>query len=441
MKMFTRRALQSLLLLFLLSPALKAQGAQGPQAPDATAVLTLKRAVALAIQHSRDIALARVQYSIAQSEAGVNRAEFRPNLYTGSGAAYTSGFPAAPGGQGPSIFNLSYTQALYDPLLRGQVKAAEDRAEFQKLELDRTRDSVMVRAASTYLELAKVRHSLDLLRAERESQQRIVDLVRERLSSGLELPMEVTRGELTLARIEQHVIQLEGNDQSLTAQLRDMTGYADGQALEVEPAETIVFPEQSATELSDLALRNSPLVKEAEDDRSARQHILKGTRQSYFPSVSIIGEYEVLTKFNNYSEFYNHFQRNNVTVGLSINLPLFSAKTAANVTLARNQLAASDMTLSNTRQQVRIDVQQQIQAVRELDAGREVARLDLQLSRESLDATQEKYQQGHATLKDLEEGRLEENDKWIAFLDAEFARQKEELTLMQASGQLARILQ
>ena len=432
MRILTRLTLATLL---LSAPGLFAQE------PEATAILTLKRAVALAIQHSRDIALARVQYSIAQSEAGVNRADFRPNLYTGSGAAYTSGFPAAPGGQGPSIFNLSYTQALYDPLLRGQVKAAEDRAEFQKLELDRTRDAVMVRAASVYLELAKVRHSLELLRSERESQQRIVDLVRERLASGLELPMEVTRGELTLARIEQHVIQLEGSDQALTVQLRDMTGYAEGQPLEVEPAESVVISEQSAAELSDLALRNSPLIKEAEDERSARQHILKGTRQSYFPSVSIIGEYEVLTKFNNYSEFYNHFQRNNVTVGLSINLPLFSAKTAANVTLARNQLAASELTVSNARQRVRVDVQQQIQAVRELDAAREVARLDMQLSRESLDAIQERYQQGHATLKDLEEGRLEENDKWIAFLDAEFARQKEELTLMQASGQLARIFQ
>ena len=432
MRILTRLTLATLL---LSAPGLFAQE------PEATAILTLKRAVALAIQHSRDIALARVQYSIAQSEAGVNRADFRPNLYTGSGAAYTSGFPAAPGGQGPSIFNLSYTQALYDPLLRGQVKAAEDRAEFQKLELDRTRDAVMVRAASVYLELAKVRHSLELLRSERESQQRIVDLVRERLASGLELPMEVTRGELTLARIEQHVIQLEGSDQALTVQLRDMTGYAEGQPLEVEPAESVVISEQSAAELSDLALRNSPLIKEAEDERSARQHILKGTRQSYFPSVSIIGEYEVLTKFNNYSEFYNHFQRNNVTVGLSISLPLFSAKTAANVTLARNQLAASELTVSNARQRVRVDVQQQIQAVRELDAAREVARLDMQLSRESLDAIQERYQQGHATLKDLEEGRLEENDKWIAFLDAEFARQKEELTLMQASGQLARIFQ
>ena len=88
--------------------------------------------------------------------------------------------------------------------------------------------------------------------------------------------MEVTRGELTLARIEQHVIQLEGSDQTLTVQLRDITGYPAGQSLHVEPAETMVIPEQSASELSDLALRNSPLIKEAEDDRSARQHILKG---------------------------------------------------------------------------------------------------------------------------------------------------------------------
>ena len=55
--------------------------------------LTLRQAVTLALQNSREIALARMQYTVALNAAGVDRADFRPNLYTGSGAAYTSGFP------------------------------------------------------------------------------------------------------------------------------------------------------------------------------------------------------------------------------------------------------------------------------------------------------------------------------------------------------------
>ena len=88
--------------------------------------LSLHQAVALALQNSRDVKLAQVQYSVALGEVHVAKAEFLPNLYTGSGLAYTHGFPALPGGQPPSIFELDYTEAFFNPLLKGQQHAAED---------------------------------------------------------------------------------------------------------------------------------------------------------------------------------------------------------------------------------------------------------------------------------------------------------------------------
>src|SRR3984893_7495682 len=143
------------IVLFLAAAAARAQESE---------LLSLRQAVTLALQNSHELALARVQYTVAKNAAGVDRAEFRPNLYTGSGAAYTSGFPATPNGQAPSIFNMSYTQSVFNLPMRGQLKAAEDRAESQRMEVERTRGEVIVRTASSYLELAKVRHSLELLR-------------------------------------------------------------------------------------------------------------------------------------------------------------------------------------------------------------------------------------------------------------------------------------
>ena len=133
--------------------------------------MTLRQAVTLALQNSRDLKLARLQYTVALNEAGVDRAAFRPNLYTGAGYVYTYGFPALPGGGPPSLFQLDYTQSIFNPLLKGQQKAAEDRAKNQKLEIDRMQDDVIVRTATAYLELAKVRHSLELIR-ERTGQRR-----------------------------------------------------------------------------------------------------------------------------------------------------------------------------------------------------------------------------------------------------------------------------
>ena len=50
----------------------------------------------------------------------------------------------------------------------------------------------------------------------------------------------------------------------------------------------------------------------------------------------------------------------------------------------RSQLSEAEFLLGNKRQQVRFDVQQKARSVRELEASREVARLDLQLAQETL---------------------------------------------------------
>ncbi len=407
--------------------------------------LSLHQAVTLALQNSRDVKLAQVQYNVALGEIKVAKAEFLPNLYTGSGLAYTHGFPALPGGQPPSIFELQYTEAFFNPLLKGQQHAAEDRAKSQKLELDRIKDDVTVRTASTYLELAKVRHSLELLRAEQASGGKILQAIRDRVAANQELPIEITRTQLTVARVAESIVRLEDRADFLESQLRDLTGIPESHSLDVEPADDSFTEKlataQSESEIEEMAIQNDQSLAEAENERAAREHIFKGERESYWPTVNIVGEYSILSKFNNYLEFYQHFERNNINVGVQIQVPIFSAKTHANVGLSQSQLSEAEVALSNKRQQVRFDVQQKARGVRELDASREVARLDLQLAQESLQQEQARFDQNRITVQEIEQARLDENQKWIAFLDADFARQQAQLTLLQATGQLAKVFQ
>jgi outer membrane protein len=426
-----RFAIAALVSVFFLAAPLHAQDSQ---------TLTLRQAVTLALQNSREIALARVQYTVALNAAGVDRADFRPNLYTGSGAAYTSGFPSTVSGQAPALFSLSYTQSVFNLPLRGQLHAAEDRAASQKIELDRTRDAVIVRTATTYLELAKVRTSLELLRGEGASAEKIAGVTRERAEAGQELPIEITRSQLTLARVRERIIHLEGRDAILTQQLENLTGVSE-QTIHVETEQTSFAVDQQESDLIAAALKTSPFVTEAEKERDARQHLFKGAKGELWPTVSAVGLYQVLGEFNNYLEFFHHFQRNNVTVGVDVHIPIYSSKTFADIKLAKSQLSAAELTLGNRRQEVRADVLQKARDVRELDAAHEVARLDLQLAQESLQILQTKFDQGRVTLRDIEQARLDENDKWVAFLDAEFARQQGQLNLLQATGQLAKVFQ
>jgi len=409
--------------------------------------MTLRQAVTLAVQSSRDVKLAQMQYNVALGEVAVNRAAFLPNIYTGAGAAYTHGFPSLPGGGAPAIFQLNYTESVFNPLLKSQQHAAEERAKNQKLELDRTRENVMIRAATSYLELAKVRHSLDLLQKEQVSGEKILEVVRERIAANQELPIEGTRGELELARIRQRVVKIEDREQVLESQLRDMTGIPDSQSLEVETEEASFTDTLAAdtaaiqADLVSLALQNDRNVAEAENERAAREKLARGAHLSYFPTVDLVGQYSLLSKFNNYGQFYKSFEPNNVNVGVEITIPLFAAKTGANSRLAKRQLDEAEVALGNKRQQARFDIQEKAHNLRELDADHEVARLDLQLAQENLQLEQAKFDQGRATLQEIEQARLDESDKWVAFLDADFARQQAQLTLLQATGQLAKVFQ
>jgi len=402
---------------------------------------TLKEAVAMSLQKSRDISLARLQYETSRQQAGVPRSQFLPNLYTGSGVAYTSGFPLLAGGGAPALFSLTYNQELFNLPARGDVRAEEQRSEQQRFAMDAVRDGVIQRTVSAYLELAKVRRQLELLRSERQSAQKILDYTRQRMQAGYELPIEVTRAQLTAAQVEQRAALLEDQEETATDQLRLLLGLEPDQPVDVTAENIPPAADQTINNLVAEALRSNPEVKIAESERTASEERLKGERGGYWPTIGLIGQYNLLAKFNNYDQFFNKFQRNNFIAGIDIKIPIFASRTGASVAFAQANLTASRMQVENKRAQISLDVRHKVRQAREADTGREVARLQLELAQQNLQVLQSQFQQGRASIRDLESGQLDENEKWLAFLDAEFAHQQAELDLLRSTGQLAQAFQ
>jgi outer membrane protein TolC len=434
------RKVRGLAALALAGLAVPATAVWAQQPPSQAGQLTLRQAVAQAVERSRDVALARLRYEAAQRETAVSRSQFMPNLYAGSGAAYSSGFPLAAGGGAPAVVSITYSQALFDPLARSEVRVAEQRQEEMRLALDGARDAVILRVASAYLELAKVRRSRELLLSERQSAARILAFTRQRADAGLELPIEVTRAQLTAAKIEQGIAKLENGADALAEQLRADLGLAADQSLEVaaEDLPAVADPDAAFVER---AVQNSIDVKQAAAERETTLVRLQGERGSRWPTFSITGQYNVLAKFNNYDEFFNKFQRNNVVAGVQIKIPIFAARTSSGIAAAQANFAAAQMAFDAKRSEVSLDVRQKARQRRESEAAREVARLELDLAQQNTGVVQAQFNQGRASLRDLEAAQLEQNDKWLAFLDADFARQQAQLALLQATGQVAQLAQ
>ena len=401
--------------------------------------LTLKQTVDLALRNSREVALAQVRYNVAENTARVNASAFRPNLYTGSGAAYTYGFPQTPAGAAPSIVNLSYVQTIFNPSLRGQALAANERTEAQRLELEKTRNSVMLQTTSDYLELGKVRHSLELMRNQRQSSARILNFTRQRINEGVELPIEGTRAELVEARLEQRIVQLESRERVLQHELAALLGMPADRRIEVESEALSLDEPQRESDLIERALRTNLELRQANYERRARERRLAGEIGTKWPTVDLFGQYGLFARFNNFDDYFRRFQRNNFNVGLQVRIPIVSGQRSASVALARAELTASEMELKNKQQNVELEVGRQYQRLRELDAGREVARLELKLAQENVQVIQARFEEGRANLRDVERARLDENDKWASFLDSDYDRQKARLDLLNITGDLGQL--
>ena len=431
-----------------------AVGAQEPSAPNADqpatqealkdgapVTLTLKRAIEMALQNSKEIQVAKIQASVADRAAKITKAQFMPNLYAGSGAGYTYGIPETPGGRAPSIFNVSYTEQVLNEPLRGQAKESQEQAKAQKIVLEDAKNSVITRTAMAYLELGKVRHSLELLRKEQESAEKILQVTQERQGEGYELPVQVTKAQLTKAQVVQRILQLESREDELEVFLRYQLGLSQTQSIEVTPEELPGEAQQAGDNLVAMAITHNPGLQLAESDLRAKEFRLKGEKRGYWPTLELVSVYSVLAKFNNYTQFFTTFQRNNFNAGIDVHMPIFSAQTKAAVGMAEINLEAARVNLMNKRTELTADVRQKTRQVRERDAAKEVARLELQLAQQNVAVEQAQFAEGKLNLREVEKARLEENEKWMAYLDANFQKQQAQLELLKTAGQLNKVWQ
>jgi outer membrane protein TolC len=164
---------------------------------------------------------------------------------------------------------------------------------------------------------------------------------------------------------------------------------------------------------------------------------MRGQKAARLPHADLVAQYGMLAKFNNYDEYFQKFQRNNGQVGVSLQLPLFAGPgVSAQAARSAADVARLKIERDNARNRIRTDIQASFREVRKAGTAAEVARLDLEVAREQLSVNLAQMQEGRATLRQVEESRIVENDKWIAFYDAQYGIERARWNVLRLTGQL-----
>lgn len=403
-----------------------------------TRTLTLKQAVDLALEQNPDLMMSRLDEQKAVLAVKTASEPLLPRVYAGSGLAYTYGFPVSLDGSAPSILQARADRSLYNAPSRLLAAQAKEQARGAAAGTVDVREDVALRVAMIFLDLERSVRARAALSRQIESLARVEAAVRLRVAEGKELAIEGKRAAVNLARARQKLGETEGGIAAQSRALASALGLPPGQTVEpeLEQRMELGLPESENAAIEQ-ALRESGQLRKLESDALAQSLAARASRARRLPSVNLVAQYSLLGKFNNYEDFFRRFQRHNAQIGASVAIPLWTnpqdeaAAAQSDLEVRRIRLQAAAL-----RTKIESESRQAWQKVRDAEAYREIAKLDLEVAREQTGIVLAQVEEGRAGTKVLEEARIAEQDRWVAYDEAVCELEKARLEVLRRAGRL-----
>ncbi|HMB83475.1 MAG TPA: TolC family protein [Terriglobales bacterium] len=398
--------------------------------------LPLERAIRLALAHSTSSAIANADVQRTFASYRELRNNYLPQLGAGSGLGWSYGFPLSIEGSAPALVNVVAQSTVFNPAQRQFLNAAKMEWSASEFQDKNQRNAVIQDVALTYAELAKWEARLLRLQQDETQAQQMEHAVAERLQEGVDSAVDLNKAKLTAARVRLHRAEARGSADVLRRHLSTLTGLPVS-SIELAP-ETIpaLPPVASEEDLSEKAIASSPAIKFAERHSLAEAMRASGEHRALYPSIDFSAQYARLSTFNNYSQFYNHFQANNATIGFAFRIPLFNASQRARAEAAEAEALKAKKQAEATRNQVAEETLKLQRAAEQLEAAREVALLEYQLAQSGLEAAQTRIDAKTGTLHELADAREQAAERYLLFQDADFEYQRVRMSLLRATGDL-----
>jgi outer membrane protein TolC len=401
-------------------------------------VLTLRQAVDRAVRQNPDIAMARLDEQKAQQAVRQAKDPFSPRVVVGSGIAKTYGFPMSIEGSAPSVVQAQATQFLFNRQQTYVVAQAKETARGAAIGVLAKRDEVAWRVASLFLDAERAGRVAKLAHKEMESLETVAQAIEAAAAEGRELPLSAKRAALNVAKARQAIESLESDRAAAEGALALALGLGPEDRVQAagedRPMPTAPASEEDAVQS---ALAASKDLRQLQSQIAAKELEIRGEKAARYPRIDLVAQYGLFAKYNNYEDYFRRFERHNGQIGASFQIPVMAGP-GVGAAVAQRQIDISRLRLQVTgrRNQITSDLRQAYADIRKAETAREVARLDLEVAREQLNVNLALMQEGRLPLRQVEEARIAESDKWIAFYDAQYAVERARLGLARMTGDL-----
>jgi len=404
--------------------------------------LTLRDALDIALNQNPDVILARLDQQRARAQVTIAKDPFLPKLFAGSGAAWTNGFPMSIDGNAPAIIQARAPMAIFDRPQSFRAAQANEVVRGMEFDIGMRQDEAAYRVASLFFDADQSARSLAAVERQMESLARVRELTGVRVSEGRELSIESSRADLKLLQAQQRQAELSDSIADAETALAQVLGFAPGDRVHPAQEDRRLDALESEESAIQHALDGSREIRRLESNLQAKNLEINGYKAERLPKVDFVGQYSLLSKYNNYEKFFGAFQRHNVELGASITIPILVGRSGqAGMTQSQVDIEKIRTEIGRTRSRITADLQHAYRDVRRTEAAQKLARADLDLAREQLSLDLTRYDEGQVTMAQVEASRAAEQEKWIAYYDTQHAVEVARITVLKQTGTLLASLQ
>jgi hypothetical protein len=251
------------------------------------------------------------------------------------------------------------------------------------------------------------------------------------------------RARRTSAQLRLQQIQLENEVSNYADHLARLTGLPAMNLTTV----TESIPALPETGDSSGVVPDSFAIQAASANVEVKRQINAGDKRYLFrPQVVFVAQYSRFSNINNYSTYYPAFGSNTLNaaaIGGQIQIPLFDRVHRDKVRESSADLLRAEQDFRGIRSQFQEGHLKLQHAATELSARAELAAIDRDLARNQLDVLLIQLQSGLSTSgaqqmtpKDEQTARIQERQRFLDVLDADFQLRETQINLLRQNGGL-----
>ncbi len=403
--------------------------------------ITLQQALELAARQNPDVALARLDERRQSEGVRVSLDPFRPKVYVGSGLAYTYGYPNSIEGSAPSLFQLHTDMALYNRPKSLNIASAREAARGSQFVAQVKAEDVAYQAADIFLTVSQIEHESQTLERQLPGLQTVVSAMAASVTEGSELPLELKRARVNLALSQQRLEAAHLDSDYYQMELAVVLGFpASDRAQPVDSELSTIPAPETEQEAADTALRNNRQLRQMQSSIFAKELDVRSYRANHYPQVDLVAQYALFAKYN-YQNYFQKFQRNNYQLGASVTIPLFTGSAAKGLAAqAFTDVQKLRIQMDETRNRILSNTRRNFDQWKKAEKIRDLSRMQLDLAREDLSVLLAQNAEGRLPISRVEQARLEEGNRWIAFYDSDLQVVRAKLAIWKETGTLLAVV-